>query len=37
MPSAARTPRYSPPVRMIKLTQQREITPCVWVHPDEER
>jgi hypothetical protein len=29
--------RYAPPVHMIKLTQQREITPYVWVHPDEER
>jgi hypothetical protein len=26
-----------PPVHMIKLTQEREITPYVWVHPDEER
>jgi hypothetical protein len=32
-----RTPHYSPPVRMIKLTQQRELTPYVRVHPDEER
>jgi hypothetical protein len=31
------TRRYKPPVRMIKLTEQREITPCRWVHPDEER
>jgi len=22
---------------MIKLTETREITPYVWVHPDEER
>jgi hypothetical protein len=29
--------RYAPPVRMIKLTQEREITPYIWVHPDEER
>ena len=29
--------RYKPPVRMIKLTEQREITPYKWVHPDEER
>jgi hypothetical protein len=29
--------RYAPPVHMIKLTEAREITPCVWVHPDEER
>jgi hypothetical protein len=28
--------RYAPPVNMIKLTQEREITPYVWVHPDEE-
>jgi hypothetical protein len=32
-----RTPRYSPPVQMIKLTEQRELTPYVWVHPSEER
>jgi hypothetical protein len=24
-------------VHMIKLTQEREITPYVWVHPDELR
>jgi hypothetical protein len=29
--------RYAPLVDMIKLTQEREITPYVWVHPDEER
>jgi hypothetical protein len=29
--------RYAPPVHMIKLTQEREITPYKWVHPDEER
>jgi hypothetical protein len=34
---SCRTPRYSPPVHMIKLTETREITPYVWVHPDEER
>jgi hypothetical protein len=35
---SCRTPRYSPPVHMIKLTQQREIAPYVWVHPnDDER
>jgi hypothetical protein len=27
----------TPPVHMIKLTQEREITPYVWVHLDEER
>jgi hypothetical protein len=29
--------RYAPPVRMIKLTEARSITPYKWVHPDEER
>jgi hypothetical protein len=29
--------RYAPPVHMIKLTEGREITPYLWVHPDEER
>jgi hypothetical protein len=24
-------------VHMIKLTEKQEITPYVWVHPDEER
>ena len=28
--------RYAPPVRMIKLTETREITPYKWVHPDED-
>ena len=27
----------APPVRMIKLTETRAITPYKWVHPDEER
>lgn len=27
------THRYKPPVRMIKLTEQREITQDRWVHP----
>ena len=31
------TRRHKPPVQMIKLTKQREIRPCKWVHPDEER
>jgi hypothetical protein len=26
----------SPPVHMIKLTQQREIAPYKWVHPDDD-
>jgi hypothetical protein len=34
---SCRTPRYSPPVHMIKLTKEREITPYVWVHPDDDR
>ena len=29
--------RLLAPVDMIKLTETREITPYVWVHPDEER
>src|SRR5690349_3835046 len=29
--------RSAPPVRMIKLTETRAITPYKWVHPDEER
>src|SRR6266550_4639078 len=29
--------RYAPPVHMIRLTAEREITPYVWVHPDEDR
>ncbi len=28
--------RYAPPVHMIKLTETREITPYIWVHPDEK-
>jgi hypothetical protein len=29
--------RYAPPVHIIKLTQEREITPYVWVQPDDDR
>jgi|SRR5450631_658831 hypothetical protein len=29
--------RRAPPVQMIKLIERHEITPYVWVHPDEER
>jgi hypothetical protein len=29
--------RYAPPVHMIKLTETREITPYVWVYPDDDR
>jgi hypothetical protein len=28
---------YAPPVHIIKLTREREITPYVWVHPDYDR
>jgi len=31
------TRRYEPPVHMIKLTEAREITPYVWVHPEDGR
>jgi len=34
---SCRKGRHAPPVRMIKLTEQRQITPYTWVHPDEER
>jgi hypothetical protein len=34
---SCRKGRHAPPVHMIKLTETREITPYVWVHPDEER
>src|ERR1700733_6853242 len=33
---SCRKGRYSPPVHMIRLTQQRQTMPYVWVHPDEE-
>jgi hypothetical protein len=33
---SCRTPRHSPRVHMIKLTQQREIAPYKWVHPDDD-
>ncbi|MCK1616578.1 hypothetical protein IVA96_07935 [Bradyrhizobium sp. 159] len=34
---SCRTNRYAPPARVIKLTETRQITPCKWVHPTEER
>ena len=34
---SCRKGRCAPPVHMIKLTEGQEITPYVWVHPDEER
>jgi hypothetical protein len=33
---SCRKGRYAPPVHMIKLTQEREITPYVWAHPDDD-
>jgi hypothetical protein len=33
---SCRKGRHAPPVHMIKLTGKREITPYLWVHPDEE-
>src|ERR1700738_681797 len=30
------TPRYRPPVHMIRLSKERKIAPCVWVHPDDD-
>ena len=34
---SCRKGRFAPPVHMIKLTATREITPYLWVHPDEVR
>ena len=34
---SCRKGRYAPPVRMIKRTEARSITPYKWVHPDEEK
>ena len=34
---SCRKARHAPPVHMIKLTEKREITPYLWVHPDQER
>jgi hypothetical protein len=34
---SCRKGRSAPPVRIIKLTQTRAITPYRWVRPDEER
>ena len=33
---SCRKGRYAPPVHMIKLTQEREITRYVWAHPDDD-
>jgi hypothetical protein len=37
LPGSCRKGKYAPRVRMIRLTEEREITQYVWVHPDEER
>jgi hypothetical protein len=29
--------RYAPPVHMIRLTEERQTLPYIWVHPEEER
>jgi hypothetical protein len=37
MPVLQERPIAASARHMIKLTMEREITPYVWVHPDEER
>lgn len=34
---SCRKGKYAPPVHMVRLTTEREITPYVWVHPEQER
>jgi hypothetical protein len=34
---SCRKGQYAPPVHMIRLTEQPQTLPYVWVHPDEER
>jgi hypothetical protein len=34
---SCRTPRYSPRVHMVKLTEHCEIAPYKWVHADDDR
>jgi predicted CxxxxCH...CXXCH cytochrome family protein len=34
---ACRHGRYAPPVHMVRLTEEREVTPYKWVHPDDDR
>jgi hypothetical protein len=31
------TPRYAPPVHLIRLTTEQKIAPYPWVHPDDDR
>jgi hypothetical protein len=33
---SCRKGRYAPPVHMIRLTEERQTVPYVWVHPDDE-
>src|SRR6266481_8399188 len=33
---SCRTPRYAPPVHMIRLTEERQTAPYIWVHPDDD-
>ena len=33
---SCRKGRYTPSVRMIKLTERQEITPSKWIHPSED-
>ena len=33
---SCRKGRYAPPVHMIRLTQERQTLPYVWVHPQED-
>jgi hypothetical protein len=28
--------RYAPPMHMIMLTQERDLAPYAWVHPDDD-
>src|SRR6202795_492628 len=34
---SCKTPRYAPPVHLIRLTKERKIAPYPWVHPDDDR
>jgi hypothetical protein len=36
MPVVQEGPVRAPPVHMIKFTQEREITPYLWTHPDDD-
>jgi hypothetical protein len=34
---SCKTPRYAPPVHLIRLTKERKISPYPWAHPDDDR